>query len=116
MSHTARFTLTIPNAGTDSPALSTMMSKGAMRSTVGNSSDMEVYGPAALTGVVTIQICAKYGSGLWKTLQVAGADVTVVAAKVIQVPIGAFEDLRFHSAGAEGAARGIDVVFQISMV
>lgn len=115
MSHTARFTFSIPNGGTDSPALSSMMSKGAARSTAGNCSDIEIYGPAALTGVVTVQIAAKYGSGLWKTLQQNGADVAVPAGKVIQVPIGAFEDMRLHSAGAEGAQRDIDVVLQITM-
>lgn len=115
MSHTARFTLTIPSAGTDSPALSTLMSKGALRSTVGNSSDMEVYGPTALTGVVTIQISAKYGSGVWTTLQKDGSDLTVTAAKSFQCPIGAFEDLRFHSASSEGADRAIQVVLQVSM-
>ena len=115
MSHTARFTMSIPNGGTDTPALSTMMSKGALRSTVGNCSDIEVYGPAALSGVVTIQIAAKYGSGVWTTLQSGGADVTIAAGKSVQVPIGAFEDLRLHSAGAEAAQRDIDVVFQITM-
>jgi len=115
MSHTARFTLSIPNGGTDTPALSTLMSKGALRSTVGNCTDMELYAPAALTAAVTVQISSKYGSGVWKTLQSGGSDVALVAGKSIQVPIGAFEDLRFHSAGAEGAQRDIDVVFQITM-
>lgn len=115
MSHPARFTLSIDVNGTDTAALSSLMSKGAARSSIGNCSDLEIYAPDALTGTVTLQIASKYGSTEWKTFQTDGVDVALVAGKVIQVPIGAFEDLRFHSSSAEGAQRDIDVVFQITM-
>lgn len=112
MSHDAKVRLTILNGGTDSPALSTVWSKGQVRSAVGVAADMVVYAPAALTGVVTIQLAPSYGSSSWKTLQQGGVDVTVAAGKAASVPVGAFGDLRFHSAGAEGAARDFDIVLQ----
>jgi hypothetical protein len=115
MSHPARFRLTIPAAGTDTPALSSLLSKGNLRSTLGNTSDLIIYAPAALTGTITIQIAPRYGAGEWKTFQDAGADVNIAAGKAISIPVGAIEDLRIHSSGAEGAARDFDVVVQISL-
>lgn len=115
MSHPARFRLTIANGGTDTPALSSLMSKGAARSTFGNAGDLMVYAPAALTGVVTVQIKAAYAGSDWKTLNDGTADITIAAGKAVQVPMGALEDLRIHSAAAEGAARDFDVVIQINL-
>lgn len=115
MSHPARFVLSVPNAGTDTPALSSMMSKGAARSTFGNSRNISITAPAALTGACTVQVSPKYGSGQWATLQVNGADVAVAAGKSVNVPSGAWEDLRIHSAGAEAAQRDFQVVFQVAL-
>lgn len=113
MSHPARFRLSIPNAGSDTPALSSLISKGNARSTLGNSESITVFPPAALTGAVTVQISPKYGSGQWFTLQQNGADVAVAAGKAVVINEVAFEDLRLHSAGVEAAARDFDVVCQI---
>ena len=115
MSHTARFILSVPNAGTDTPALSSMMSKGAARSTFGNSRSISVTAPAALTGACTVQVSPKYGSGVWATVQQNGADVAVGAGKSVIIPSGAWEDLRIHSAGAEAAQRDFQVVFQVAL-
>lgn len=115
MSHPARFVLSIPNAGTDTPAVSTLMSKGAARSTFGNSRNISVTSPAALTGACTIQVSPKYASGIWATLQVNGADVAIAAGKSVSVPTGAYEDIRIHSAGAEAAQRDFQVVFQVAL-
>jgi len=113
MSHDARVALTIANGGTTSPALSSVWSKGQARSAIGVAADLIIYAPAALTGVVTIEISPSYGGALgWSTLQANGADVTVPAGKAISVPIGAFGDIRLKSAGAEGAARDFQLVFQ----
>jgi hypothetical protein len=91
------------------------MSKGAARSTFGNSGNISVTAPAALTGVCTVQVSPKYGSGIWSTLQLAGADVAVAAGKTVNIPSGAFEDMRIHSAGVEAAQRDFLVVFQINL-
>lgn len=117
MSHGARFTLSIPNAGTDTPALSTLMSKGAARSTFGNAARLTVHAPAALTGVVTVQVSSKYGSGVWKTLQTeTGVDIAIAAGKAVPLALYAgIEDIRIHSAGAEAAQRDFDVFFDINM-
>lgn len=115
MSHTTRVTLSIPNGGTDTPALSSIWSKGMVRSTFGNDADLIVYAPAALTGAVTVQISSKYGSGVWKTLNDGVADIAIAAGKAVQIPLGAAEDIRLHSAGAEGAQRDFDLVFQIKV-
>lgn len=115
MSHTARFTISIPAAGLLSPALSTMMSKGALRSTLGNTESIELFGPPALTGVVTVQVCPRYGGTVWRNLQVNGADVTVPAGKALTITFHTFEDLRFSSTLAEAAQRDIDIEFQITM-
>jgi hypothetical protein len=69
-----------------------------------------------VTGVITVQIAPKYGdiAANFKTLQLqGGADVTLVAGKVNNIKLGAFGDLRIHSASAEGAQRDFDLVFQI---
>lgn len=115
MSHPARFVLSTPNAGTDTPALSTLMSKGAARSTFGNSRNISITAPAALTAAGVVQVSAKYGSGVWAALQVGGADVSVAAGKSVNVPSGAWEDLRIHSPGAEAAQRDWQVVFQVAL-
>lgn len=115
MSHTAQRTLSIPNAGTDSPRLSDLWSKGQVRSTIGATSDLSIHAPAALTGVCTIQVAPKYADALanFKTLQQNGADVALPAGKVTNINLGAFGDIRIHSAGAEAAQRDFDLVFQI---
>lgn len=115
MSHTARFRLTIANGGTDSPALSSLISKGNARSTLGNSEAITISAPAALTGAVTVQVSPAYGSGNWKTLRQDGADVAVAAGAAVTINEVAFEDIRLHSAGAEAAARDFDIVCQINM-
>lgn len=115
MAHPARFRLSIANGGTDSPALSAQISKGNARSTLGNSQMMTVYVPAALTGVCTVQVDPKYGSGAWKTLQENGTDITLAAGKAVDILGVACEDVRIHSAGAEGAQRDFDLVLQIAM-
>jgi hypothetical protein len=116
MSHDAKVSLTIANGGTSSPALSSVWSKGQVRSTFGNTEQITVYGPAALTGAVKIEVSQKYGSGVWSTLSKGGADVTVAAGKATTIEFpGGIQDMRFTSAGAEGAARQFDVVFNIEM-
>ncbi len=115
MSHPARFRLSIAAAGTDSPAMSTLMSKGAARSTFGNSSDMVVHCPGTLPETCTVQVSPKYGSGVWYTLQQGGTDVALAAGKANQCAVGAIEDLRIHAGGAVAAQRDFDVVIQITM-
>lgn len=115
MSHGARFTLSIPNAGTDSPATSAQLSKGQSRSTFGNASRITVHAPAALTGVISAQVSSKYGSGVWRTLQTeAGVDIVIAAGKAVPLNLSAgIEDIRIHSASAEAAQRDFDIFFQI---
>lgn len=115
MSHQAPFTLSIPNGGTDTPALSSLLSKGNLRSTLGNTSMLTVFAPAALTAACTVQVRSQYGTGAWLTLQENGADVAVAAGKAVDVFGVAAEDLRVHSAGAEGAQRDFVVSFKIDM-
>lgn len=117
MSHPARVTLSIPNGGTDTPALSSIWSKGQVRSTLGNASGITVHAPAAATAALSVQVSSKYGSGVWRTLQAADeTDVVIAAAKAVPLPLLlGIEDIRFHSAGAEGAQRDFDLVFKIDM-
>lgn len=115
MSHTAQKTLSIANGGTDSPRLSDVWSKGQVRSTLGAMTNLTIMAPAALTGVITVQVAPKYAdvAGNFRPLQEGGADITLVAGKVTNIKLAAFGDLRIHSAGAEGAQRDFDLVFQI---
>lgn len=115
MGHPARVTLSIPNGGTDSNALSSLFSKGNVRSVFGNAAMITLYAPAALTAAVTVQVSSKFGSAVWRTLQESGVDVAVPAGKAVDVFGAGIEDIRFHSAGAEGAQRDFDVVFLIEM-
>lgn len=116
MSHQAPVTLSIPNGGTDSPALSALWSKGMVRSGLGNSESIGVSVPAALTGVCTVQVSPQYKSGNWRTLQEGGADLALAAGKFVRLPLElGIEDIRIHSAGAEGAQRDFVLSLQIDM-
>lgn len=65
--------------------------------------------PAALTGVVTIQISDVTG-GTFRTLQTGGADITLGAAKAVVVTeLPSWGFLRLSSTLAEGANRVFNV-------
>lgn len=106
--HPARIgTLSIPNGGTDSPALSTLSKSG-----YGAAIGLLIGGPAALTGTVTVQV-QNAGDATWRTLQSGGADVAIAATKAIVISPTVFADLRLHSSGAEGAQRDFVIDSQI---
>jgi len=71
--------------------------------------DLEIKGPAALTGTVTAQISDQETTG-FVAMQSGGADITIPAAKAVpMIPaIGRF--LRLVAAGAEGAQRDFVVM------
>ncbi len=96
-------TLSIPNAGTDSPELNLAgdINRGPII--------LEILAPAALTGVVTVQVSDVSG-GTFRTLQTGGADVAIAAAKAIVITdLPATGVLRLHSTLAEAAQRDFRV-------
>lgn len=102
MSSPARVgTLTIANGGTDTPGITTLQYG---RAGLGQAKTLTIYAPAALTAAVTVQVLPR-GDSTWRTLQQNGADVAVAVGKAVQINSGGWDDLRLHSAGAEGAAR-----------
>ena len=109
------YTISIPNAGTDSPALSSIFSAGQLKVASGSCIGLTVSAPAALTGTVTIQTVPTEGSTSWVTLQQNGADIAIAAGKMVPVSVGAFRDLRFHSSGAEGGQRDFALTFQLTV-
>lgn len=115
MMNSGPWRLSIPNAGTDSPALSTIMSAGQRKIGLGSGVSIGIACPAALTGTVTIQVVPTEGSSSWVTLQSNGSDIALTASKLVVVDAGAFRDLRIHSSGAEAAQRDFDLTFQVSV-
>src|SRR6266581_3726556 len=98
-------TLSIPNAGTDTPAY-------AVQSALGSSMSVVVFAPAALTAAVTVQVApvANPQAADWKTLQLTGtgapSDITIAAGKAVAISLSAgYRAFRLHSAGAEAAQR-----------
>jgi len=101
-------TLTIASGQTTSGTLASVIGSGALV-------DLTIYGPAALTGTVTVQVAPNNNpvSGDWKALQSAGADVTVPAAKATTIA-ASFRALRLVSESSEGADRAFRVIGQIA--
>lgn len=65
--------------------------------------------PAALTGVVTIQL-SDVTAGTFRTLQTGGADITLAATKAVVVTeLPAWGFLRLSSTIAEGANRVFNI-------
>ena len=110
------YRLTIPNAGTDSPALSTLLSAGQLKVLFGSAIGLTITCvSAALTGTVSVQVVATEGGSTWTTLQQSGAPVTIGALTTVPIFTGAFRDLRIHSGSAEGANRDFDITVQIGV-
>lgn len=106
--------LSIPNGGTDTPVYNVQSALGAI-------SSMIVFAPAALTGVISIQVAPIDTPGAapndLKTLQwQPGTDVAIAAGKAVNIPLTAgFRSFRIHSASAEGAQRDFPVTFQLDV-
>lgn len=110
--HQAVVKLTIPNGGTDSPTLSAALgSASAAKVALGSAINVSIAGPAALTGVASLQVSPD--GALWTTMQKPdGTDVNCAAGKTIPVDVVAGVDLKIHSTLAEAAARDFYVVIQ----
>lgn len=81
--------------------------------------DLIIYSPAALTGVVTVQVAPFLATGVaiaagdLRKLQVTpGTDFVLAAGKATVIPIAAYAALSIISAAAEGAARTFIVMAQ----
>lgn len=95
--------LSIPNGGTNTPELD--LGADGNRGPI----ILEILAPAALTGVVTIEICNVSG-GTFRTLTAGGSDVAIAAGKaVIVTDLPGTGVLRLHSSGAEAAQRDFAV-------
>lgn len=94
-------TLTIASGATTSNSLS--------RRRLAHVGPLVIVAPAALTGVVTIQVPDKENSPNWVALQSGGADVTLPAGKATTLDISPFLNLRLSSTLAEGAQRDFEV-------
>lgn len=107
-------TLSIPNAGSDSPAIQASGTAG--EKPVFDTAEMWfITAPAALTGAVTVQVSYKDvpAGGDWVTLQVNGADVALAVGKGVCIRAAGFRALRVHSAATELAQRDFLVAVQV---
>lgn len=93
-------TLTIANGGTQS---------GSVK--IGDADSVTIYGPAAATGVLTVQTSADEGS-TFLDLQTGGSDVVLTVAKALVITDLAADELRIESGSAEVAERTIIVAIQ----
>lgn len=109
--HLARIgQLTIPNGQSDSPGISTL--DPLARPGVGSSVGLLIAAPATLPETITVEILP-FGSATWRTLQSAGADVTIAAGKAVVIAPTPFADLRLHSGVAVAGDRTFDIDSQI---
>ena len=110
------YTLSIPNAGTDSPALRTILSAGQLKVIFGTCTVFIVTClAAALTAGVTVSVLPVEGGSTWTTLQnPSNSDVTIGALKSVPFPYSGFRDLRIHSSSAEAAQRDFNLTFQLA--
>ena len=83
----------------------------------GQATDMILYGPAALTNTVTVEVSHKEvpSGGDARELSVQGAPLTVAAGAAEIIPSSAFASLRVNSSGNEGAARVFTLMAQVEM-
>lgn len=112
--HQHRFLFTIPNGQTTSNEFKGNLAKVAF----GSSVEALIYGPATLTGTVTVQVAPtdNPAGGDYAALQDGdtAADVTVTAAKAKRIRYtGGIEAMRLVSTLAEGADRLIWIVIEI---
>jgi hypothetical protein len=93
-------TLTILSGQTTSQALNLLEAGREVPHSVA------IYGPASLTGTVTVEVSPD-GGATWNVLHSAGVAVEVAAAScvVILAALALFEQIRVKSDGAEGADR-----------
>lgn len=103
-------TLSIPNAGTDSPVLvgDVYRAFGALC----------IMAPAALTNGITVQVATTdIAAPTFATLQSPpGTDIAIAAGKAVVLTAFPFAQFRIHSAGAEGTQRDFQVWGQLISV
>lgn len=103
-------TISIPNAGTDSPVIDA--------DAFGKFEAITIMAPAALTGTVTVQVgTTDAAAPTFVTLQSPpGTDVAIAAAKAFTISPPCFPQFRMHSSGAEGAQRDFNVWARLASV
>lgn len=79
----------------------------------GNTTDLAIITPAALTGTVKPYMGGLEDGSDAKKLNVGGTDVTLPAACFVPLPTSAFRSLKLVSSAAEGADRVFKVMGQI---
>lgn len=89
-------TISIANGGTTSGVL-------AANPHYQNAKGLVIWGSAALTGTVTVQV--SYDGTTYAALQSSGADVTITAADATPITFQGWTHLRLVSGSAEGAQR-----------
>lgn len=110
--HNARIgTLRILNGAANSPALTSLQFG---RVGLGMAAGITIYGPAAVDGVITVEVLP-YGDSTWRTLQSGGTDVTIAAGKAVVISPPAFADLRLHGSVNQTADRDFFVDGQMDM-
>lgn len=95
--------LTIPQAATVSNALGVKHLR--------HLSALTIFSPAAISGVVTVQVADVDGEKAvaadWRAFQDGGADVALTAAKALKIDEPAFQGLRLSTTIAPGAGGNI---------
>ncbi len=102
--------LTIASGGTTSGSI-------ASRLSFGHATDLVIFGPAALTGTVGVEVSwldSPTGSD-WRALKVDGTQITVGAGAAEVLPSTTFPSLRVKSGSSEGADRTFHVMAQVEM-
>lgn len=96
--------LTIPAAGTDSPALSS--------DDIRDSDFLTIFAPATLPEAVNVQVSwlKVPAAGDWRDLRRNAADVTIAAGDAETIDGVSFNALRLHAGGAVAADRAFQLV------
>jgi len=98
--------------------LSNVISGNDGKIAFGGSYAISFFGPAALTGTVTVQVAPVNtpSAGDWVNLSAGGSDVTVAALKCIIVANPSFLALRLSSASVELADRVFRLLVMVEAV
>ncbi len=99
-------TLTIEAAAATSDALSDHLSAGQAKVVLGALEQMTIYGPAALTNAVKVEVSDTFPGVVWKDLEdYLGNGIAIEADKATGIPYTTFKDLRLLAAGNEASER-----------
>lgn len=107
--------LVIADTEDTSTLLSSLLTP-VQRSVLGTMDQLTVFGPAALTGTVTIEVSDEPDGTFVPLNDSNGAPIEIAAATATDIPFTTYKDLRLKSSGAEGDDRVFKLFGRLNLV